>query len=580
MEKMVNITVNDIQIEAKKSESILEAAQRYGINIPYLCFMNMCSLDVLNRPASCRVCMVEQVGGRKGGIVPACATFVSEGMQVYTNSKRAIDARRTIVELMLSDHPDDCLLCDRNLSCELQTIAHDLGVRKIRYKGEMSSYEKDTSSAAMVRDPNKCIYCKRCENMCSQVQTVGVLSGVDRGFATTVSTAFDLPLAETQCTFCGQCAAVCPTGALVGADQTNEVWNAIMDPDKYVVVQVAPAVRVALGELFGLPAGEIVTGKMVAALRRLGFNQVLDTNLTADLTIMEEGAELIDRLKNGGKLPLVTSCCPAWIKFAEHQYPDLLDNISSCKSPQEMFGALAKAYLPQKLGVDPKKMVVVSVMPCLAKKYEASREEMGGNVDYVISTRELGRMIKEACISFADLPEERFDSHMGASSGAADIFGTTGGVMEAALRTVYETLTNKKLEKLDFEALRGIGGTNIKEATVDIDGTKVKVAVAHELRNARKLMDDVRAGKSEYHAIEIMACPGGCVNGGGQPLHHGCEEIINKRREAIYREDAGKKMRRSHENLEIKMIYDEFLGKPCGDKSHDLLHTEYVKRSI
>ena len=580
MEKTVNITVNDIKISAQKGESILEAAKRADIKIPSLCFLNMHSLDILNRPASCRVCMVEQAGGRKGGIVPACATFVSEGMVVYTNSKRALDARRTIVELMLSDHPDDCLTCDRNLTCELQAIAADLGIREVRYKGEKTSFEQDNSSNSVVRDPNKCILCRKCETMCSQVQTVGVLSAVNRGFNTLVGTAFGLPLADTQCTFCGQCAAVCPTGALTIGDQTQEVWNALLDPDKYVVVQTAPAIRAALGEMFGLPAGELVTGKMVAALRRMGFNQVLDTNFTADVTILEEGTELIDRLKNGGKLPLITSCCPAWIKFIEHQYPDLLDYPSTCKSPQEMFGALAKTYLAQKLGVDPKKMVCVSIMPCLAKKYEASREEMDGNVDYVLSTRELARMIKEACISFTDLPDEEYDSFMGASSGAADIFGTTGGVMEAALRTVYETLTNKKLDKIDFEALRGVGGTNIKEAAVDIGGTKVKVAVAHELRNARKLMDDVRAGKSEYHAIEIMACPSGCVGGAGQPLHFANEAILDKRREAIYREDANKGMRRSHENTEVKNLYDAFLGEPCGKKSHELLHTEYVKRGI
>ena len=580
----VNLTINNIKVTAEKGESILEAAKKAGIHIPSLCYLNMHDLEVLNRPASCRVCIVDQAGGRKGGLVPACATFVSEGMVINTNSKRALSARRTIVELILSDHPSDCLTCDKNLNCDLQKFASDLGIREIRYEGERTNFPLDTSSYSVVRNPNKCVFCRRCEAVCVNVQSVGVLSGVNRGFETTVGTAFDTPLIDTQCTFCGQCVAVCPTGALTGVDNTKKMWAALNDPDKYVVVQTAPAIRAALGELFGLPAGISVTGKMVAALRRLGFNQVLDTNFAADVTIMEESAELLHRLKNGGKLPLIASCCPAWIKFIEHQYPDLLEYPSSCKSPQSMFGALTKTYLAERLGVDPAKMVCISIMPCLAKKYEANREELqnGGfaNVDFVLSTRELGRMIKEAGISFMDLPDEKFDSFMGESSGAADIFGTTGGVLEAMLRTCYERLTNKKLERLEFETLRGFKGIGIKEAAVDINGTRIKVAVAHELRNARKLLEDIRAGKSEYHAIEIMACPGGCIAGGGQPYHHASEEILNKRREILYKEDKNKSLRRSHENAEVKKLYEDFLGEPCGEKAYELLHTEYIKRTV
>ena len=580
----VTLTINDIEVTAVKGESVLDAAKRAGIDIPYLCYLNMHDLDVLNRPASCRVCMVEQVGGSKGKLVPACATFVSNGMVIKTNSKRAINARRTVVELLLSNHPDDCLTCDRNLTCGLQKLAADLGIKEIRYQGEKAEFEADESSYSIVRDPSKCVLCRRCEAVCANVQTVGVLSGINRGFETVVGTAFGTPLTETQCTFCGQCAAVCPTGAIVGVDNTKEMWADLSNPEKYVVVQTAPAVRVALGELFGMPAGEVVTGKMVAALRRLGFDQVLDTNFAADVTVVEESAELIKRIQKGGQLPMITTCCPAWIKFIEHQYPQLLAHPSSCKSPQEMMGALTKSYLAQKLGIDPAKMVCVAIMPCSAKKFEAKREEHQNNglrnVDYVLSTRELGRMIKEAGIAFTQLPDEKFDSFMGESSGAADIFGTTGGVLEATLRTTYEKLTNKKLDKLEFEVLRGIEGAVIKEAEIDVDGTKLKVAVAHELRNARKLMDDILAGKSEYHAIEIMACPGGCIAGGGQPYHHSSEEVLKKRREGLYKEDKNKTLRRSHENPEIKQLYEEFLGEPYGDKAHDLLHTEYVERPL
>ncbi|MCL2392419.1 MAG: NADH-dependent [FeFe] hydrogenase, group A6 [Oscillospiraceae bacterium] len=580
----VNITINDIKIAANKGDSVLDAAKQAGIKIPHLCYLNMHDLEVLNRPAACRVCMVEQDDGRNGKLVPACATFVYEGMTIKTNSMNALNARRTVVELLLSDHPSDCLLCVKNLNCDLQRFAMELGIKTIHYEGETTEFEMDMSSKTVVKDSNKCILCRRCEAVCANVQSVGVLSGVGRGFSTTVATAFNKPLIETECTFCGQCVAVCPTGALTGFSNTRAIWEVLADPDKYVVVQVAPAVRAALGELFGYPAGISSTGKMVAALRRLGFDKVLDTNFAADVTIMEESTELMSRVKEGGKLPLICSCCPSWIKFCEHQYPDLLDHPSSCKSPQEMFGALAKSYLAQKLDVDPKKIVCVSIMPCLAKKYEASREELSNdglpNVDMVLSTRELGRMIKEAGISFEHLPNEKFDSIMGQSSGAADIFGTTGGVLEALLRSYYERSTGKTLEKLEFESLRGFKDIGIKEAVIEIDGTEIKVAVAHELRNARILLDEIREGKSAYHAIEIMACPGGCIAGGGQPFHHSSEEILNKRREVLYNEDKVKALRRSHENPEVLALYEEFLGEPNSEKAHERLHTTYVKRGV
>lgn len=583
MEKnVVNLIINDINVQAPKGESVLEAAKLAGIHIPSLCYFSMPGLDILNRPANCRVCIVEQVGGRKGGLIPACATFVSEGMIIYTNSDRALNARRTIVELMLSNHPSDCFMCDRSPTCELLAIASDLGIREIPYEGEKNNFPQDTSSHSILRDPNKCILCRRCETMCKEVQSVGVLSSVNRGFNTSVATAFDGPLSDSTCTFCGQCVAVCPTGALLDRSCSQDVWKALNDPEKFVVVQTAPAVRTALGEALGMPSDEVVTGKMVAALRRMGFDKVIDTNFGADVTVMEESAELVERMRDGGSLPLITSCCPSWIKFIEHQYPDLLDHPSSCKSPQEMVGALAKTYLAEKLGVDPANVVCVSVMPCLSKKYEANNEALKSgqaNVDYVISTRELARMIKEACISFADLPNESFDALMGMSTGGADIFGATGGILEGTLRVGYELLTKERLETLEFEDLRGFKG-GVKEATIDLGNIKLKVASVNELKNARKLLEDVRNGTSEYHAIEITACPGGCIAGGGQPYHKSNEEILDKRRELLYKEDRNKQLRRSNENPEVKALYDEFLGKPGSEKAHKLLHTKYVKRSV
>ena len=485
------------------------------------------------------------------------------------------------MELLLSDHPADCLICEKNQQCDLQKLAAELGVRgELRYKGAMSTYPKDTSSQSIYRNLDKCILCRRCETMCNEVQTCGILSAVDRGFETVVSPAFGLPMVDTACTFCGQCVAVCPTAALTEINKVGEVWKAINDKQKFVIVQTAPAVRVALGEEFGMEPGTIVRGKMTAALRKLGFNKVFDTDFAADLTIMEEASEFAHRLQHNGTLPILTSCCPGWVKFFEHKFPDLLDIPSSCMSPHEMFGVIVKSYYARKFNINPEDMVVVSVMPCLAKKYEASRPELSHegsqNVDYVITTRELAAMIKEAGINFESLKDDDFDHPLGESTGAGVIFGTTGGVIEAALRTAYEWLTGATLENVDFMQLRGFDG--VKEASVTINGEEIRIAVAHGLGNARKLLEAIRAGEARYHAIEIMACPGGCIGGGGQPYHHGNIDILKKRVEAIYREDKGKAIRKSHENPEIIKLYEEFLGKPYGEKAHHLLHTSYTAR--
>jgi NADH-quinone oxidoreductase subunit G len=575
---LITITINNKQIQVEEGTTILEAAKLLNINIPTLCHLNLHDTKMVNQTASCRVCMVEIEGRRN--LAPSCATPVANGMVIKTNSIRAVKARRTVVELLLSDHPKDCLVCEKNKNCELQTLAADLEVREIPYKGEMSTYPIDNSSKSIIRNMDKCILCRRCETMCNKVQTVNVLSAVERGFETVIAPAFDLPMKDTACTFCGQCVAVCPTGALTEVNNVPRVWRALNDPTKTVVVQTAPAVRAALGEAFGMEPGTNVTGKMVAALKSLGFHKVFDTDFAADLTIMEEASEFIHRLEHGGKLPILTSCCPGWVKFFEHQFPDLLDIPSSCKSPQQMFGAIAKTYLAEKMEIDPKNMVVVSVMPCLSKKYEAARPELSSSgqqdVDIVISTRELGKMLKEAGIDFNSLDDEDFDRPLGETTGASVIFGTTGGVLEAALRTAYEWLTNKTLENIEFAALRGMDG--IKEATVKVNNLDVKVAVAHGLGNARKLLENIRAGKADYHAIEIMACPGGCIGGGGQPYIHGNSEILKQRAEALYSDDRSKTRRKSHENPEIKKLYEDFLGEPYGEKAHALLHTHYTKR--
>lgn len=579
----VNITINNIPLEVPKSTTILQAAKMINIEIPTLCHMKLEDFCIENKPAGCRICMVDVKGRRN--LVPSCVTECTEGMVIETSNPRIINARRTVLELILSDHPFECLICPKNGKCDLQSLAQELGVREIRYTGEQSTYRMDTSQA-IIRNPEKCIMCRRCELMCNTVQTCGVLSAVNRGFMSVVAPAFEQNLDHSPCTFCGQCVAVCPTAALTEVDQTGKLIQALADPDKVVVVQTAPAVRVTLGEEFGLKPGTIVTGKMVTALKRLGFNYVFDTDFAADLTIMEEGTELLNRLTkylNGDKsvkLPILTSCCPAWVNFFEKNFPDLLDIPSSAKSPQQMFGAVAKNYFAKQLNIPREKLVVVSVMPCVAKKYEAQREEFRVNndpdVNISITTRELATLIKQTVQDFNSLPESDFDRPLGESTGAGAIFGTTGGVIEAAVRTAYELYTKKPLPKIEFEELRGMEW--IRKATVDFDGLKLNIGIAHGLGNARKLLEEIQAGKSEFHAIEIMACPGGCIGGGGQPQHHGKSEIIKARQKAIYEEDRRLPLRKSHENPYIIKLYEEYLGHPMSELSHELLHTKYFQK--
>lgn len=581
----VKLTIDNKQVEVPKGTTIYKAAKKLGIDIPVLCYMELHDMGVENKPAGCRICVVEVEGRRN--LAPSCATECTEGMVVKTHTTRVINARRTVMELILSDHPKDCLTCPKSGRCDLQDMAIKLGIREIpgQEYAEMSTYKKDFSPS-IIRDIDKCIMCRRCETMCNEVQTVGALSAVNRGFMAVVAPAFEQDLEKSPCTYCGQCVAVCPTGALTEVDHTTKVIRAIADPTKTVLVQTAPAVRAALGEEFGLKPGTLVTGKMVAALRQIGFDYVFDTDFAADLTIMEEGTELLDRLTrflNGDKsvkLPILTSCCPGWVNFFEHNFTDMLDVPSSAKSPQQMFGAIAKSYFAEKLGKKREELVVVSVMPCLAKKYECQRDEfkVNGNpdVDFSISTRELAHLIKEFNINFEELPDEDFDCPLGESTGAGVIFGATGGVIEAAVRTAYEVYTGKPLPKIDFTELRGMEG--IRSATIDFNGLPINIGIAHGLGNARKLLEDVRSGKANYHAIEVMACPGGCIGGGGQPLHHGNSAIIKARMEAIYREDAGKPIRKSHENPYIVKLYEEFLGKPMSEKAHHLLHTHYFSK--
>nr|WP_295610419.1 NADH-dependent [FeFe] hydrogenase, group A6 [uncultured Terrisporobacter sp.] len=576
---LVNLTINGKAVSVPADTMILEAAKQVNIKIPSLCHLHMDDIKFDNHCASCRVCMVS--AGRK--LVPACGTLVKEGMVVNTNSPEALKFRRNVVELMLSDHPKDCLSCVRNKDCELQEIAAELGIRKVRFSdGEQSTGTYDTSTKSIVKDNSKCILCRRCETMCSEVQTVKVLSGVNRGFNTEVSTFFGADLADTNCTYCGQCISVCPTGALVEKDNTREAWTALAQKEKPVIVQTAPAVRVALGESFGLEPGSISTGKMVAALKALGFDYVFDTNFAADLTIMEEANEFVNRFVKGKNLPILTSCCPAWVNFMEHEYPDLLQHLSTCKSPQSMFSPIARHYFAEKvLNKKPDEVIVMSIMPCVAKKYEVSREELGRDgyldTDISLTTRELARMIKEAGIELDNLEEAEFDSPLGYSTGAADIFGATGGVLEAALRTAYHDITKEEAPSLDFKEVRGM--TGIKEASLEIAGHTVNVAATSSLGNARKLMDELRQGNSKYHLIEIMACPGGCVAGGGQPYNHGDYDIVKARAKALYEIDAHKKDRLSHHNPDIIKLYDEFLGERGGHKAHDLLHTKYSDKS-
>ncbi len=570
---MINLTIDGREVQVETGSTILEAAQAAGINIPTLCHH-----PELRPEGACRVCVVEVENART--LLASCVHPAADGMVVKTNSPRVRQARRTIVELMLANHPSDCLICERNNNCELQRIAHDLGIREIRYSGEKRSWEKDTSSPSLVRDPEKCILCGRCVRVCNEVQSVGTLNYNYRGFDTLVAPAYDRGLADAACVFCGQCSVVCPTGAIVEKSYVDEVWNALADPEKHVIVQTAPAVRVAIGEEFGLAPGSVSTGKLVAGLRRLGFDAVFDTDFAADLTIMEEGHELIHRLQTGGTLPLITSCSPGWIKFIEHNFPQLLPHLSTCKSPQQMFGAVAKTYYADKIGLPPEKIYVVSIMPCTAKKFEAQRPEMGRNgipdVDAVLTTRELGKMMKEAGIDFTRLPDEEYDDPLGISTGAGVIFGATGGVMEAALRTAVEVITKKELADINFTQVRGLEG--VKEATIDVDGLQLKVAVAHGLANARKLMEKLAAGEADYHFIEIMACPGGCIGGGGQPFPVD-REVRQARINGIYRADESLPLRKSHENPAVQQLYKEFLGEPLGEKSHELLHTTYTPRN-
>lgn len=574
---MVNLKINGIDVSAPEGSTVLEAARQAGIDIPTLCYLK----DV-SQTGSCRMCVVEIKGAR--ALQAACVYPVSEGIEVLTHSARVKRARKTTLELILSNHERKCLTCTRNQNCELQALCDELGVSDIAYEGVRNEYKIDDLSPSIVRDNNKCVLCRRCVSACKDVQTVAVIDTMERGFATKVGCAFDAPLAETACVNCGQCIAACPVGALYEKDGTTAVWEAIEDEDKYVVVQTAPAVRAALGEEFGLPMGTPVTGKMAAALKRMGFDKVFDTDTGADVTIMEEGTELLERLQNGGKLPLITSCSPGWIKFCEHNFPDFLDNLSSCKSPHQMFGALLKTYYAKKEGIDPKKMFVVSVMPCTAKKFESARDEMEHDglhdVDAVITTRELAKMIKESGIQFTRLADEDFDNPFSEASGAGVIFGATGGVTEAALRTVYEIVEKKPLDKVEFEAVRGTDG--IKEATVTLGGKDVRVAIAHGLGNARALLEAIRNGEKSYEFVEIMACPGGCVTGGGQPICHSKTymdvDVKAERAKALYSEDARLSIRKSHENPDIKKLYEEFLEKPGSHIAHELLHTHYIAR--
>ncbi len=577
MEK-VTLKINGQDVTVPADYTILQAAREVGIDIPTLCYLK----DV-SQTGSCRMCVVEIKGAR--ALQAACVYPVSEGLEVYTNTPKVRRSRKITLELLLSNHDRKCLTCARNQNCELQTLSEELGITDISFEGVRNEYEVDDLSPSIVRDNNKCVLCRRCVSACKTIQTVAVIDATERGFNTTIASPFDMSLNEVPCVNCGQCIVACPTGALREKDNTDQVWEALADESKVVIVQTAPAVRAALGEEFGMPIGTPVTGKMAAALRRLGFDKTFDTDTGADLTIIEEGNELISRIQNGGKLPMITSCSPGWIKFCEHNFPDFLDNLSTCKSPHQMFGAIIKSYYAEKHGIDPKSIVTVSVMPCVAKKFESSREEMEAaglrDVDIVISTRELANMIKEAGIKFTELPDEKFDNPFEEASGAGVIFGATGGVMEAALRTVAEKLTGKELDSIDFTQVRGTEG--IKTATVPVGDLNVRVAIAHGLGNARALLESIRNGEADYDFIEIMACPGGCVTGGGQPIvparvQMGID-LKKERAKALYTEDANAPIRKSHMNPDITKLYEEFLGEPGGHKAHELLHTHYNART-
>ncbi len=576
--EMVKLTIDGVQIEVPKGTTVLEAARSAHIHIPTLCY-----LKGINEIGACRMCLVEVKGARS--LQASCVFPVGEGMEIRTNTPAIREARKTNMELILSNHDRKCLTCVRSENCELQTLSTQLGVNDIRYEGEQGNYAVDEVSTSIVRDPNKCILCRRCVSTCREVQGIGAIGATERGFNTIIEPVYSKSLADVNCINCGQCIEACPVGALREKDDTDKVWDAINNPDLHVVVQTAPAVRVALGEEFGMPIGTRVTGKMVAALRRLGFDRIFDTDFTADLTIMEEGTELLGRLKKGENLPLITSCSPGWIKYCEHNYPELLDNLSTCKSPHEMMGAMVKSYYAEKTNQDPANIYVVSIMPCTAKKFESQRPELQAtgypDVDAVLTTRELARMIKQAGINFLKLEDEDFDPILGDSTGAAVIFGATGGVMEAALRTVAEIVTGKPLENLEIHAVRGLEG--VKEVEIPLGDITVKAAVAHGTGNAKALMDKVVSGEKEYHFIEIMGCPGGCVTGGGQPIVPAQVQmdvdVRAKRAAAIYDEDRSLPVRKSHENESVKKVYDEYLGEPNSHRAHELLHTHYTPRN-
>lgn len=587
---MINLTIDSKPFSVEKGTSVLKACQLAGINIPTLCY-----LEKIQEIGACRVCLVEIEGVKD--LVASCVMPVAEEMNVHTNNRRVREARKVVVELLLSEHEGDCQVCDRNEDCELQNIAHDLGITKLRYEGEKAPRYQDHSTAALVRDSAKCISCRRCVTVCTETQSVSALFPQNRGFKTTIGPAFGQGLDTVTCVQCGQCAAVCPVGAISERDQTEEVWAAIDDPDKVVVVQTAPAIRAALGECFGMEPGTLVTGKMTTALRRMGFDAIFDTNFSADLTIMEEGTELLTRLKKAlvenedVALPMFTSCSPGWIQFMEYYYPDMLPNLSTCKSPQQMMGAMVKTYYARKIGKKPEDLFMVSVMPCTAKKFEAARDEMNSSgvqdVDVVLTTRELGKMVTQSGIDFRNLEDSQMDAPLGLGTGAADIFANTGGVMEAALRTAYELVTGRELpfENLHVSPVAGLEG--IKEAEITLEGTRpewsflegvtAKIAVVHTLSNARKLIEKIRSGEAQYHFIEVMTCPGGCIGGGGQPRIT-TDKVREKRIAAIYAEDEGKTLRKSHDNPAVTEIYEEFLGAPLGHLSHELLHTHYYEK--
>ena len=574
-QKMVNLKIDNIPVSVPAGTSVLEAARSAGIKIPSLCF-----LKDINEIGACRICVVEVKGAKS--LVASCVYPVSEGMEVFTNTEKVRHSRQLTLELILSNHRMDCLTCSRSGRCELQDLARDLGIDAVRYAADNLPPQIEDSAPHLIRDNSKCILCRRCTAVCRKTQEVGVIGCNDRGFATHVGCAFDRDLNEVDCVSCGQCIVACPTGALQEKDDTARVWAALNDPTKHVVVGPAPSIRVTLGECFGMPIGTNVEGKMVTALRRLGFDKVFDVDNAADFTIMEEGTEFLHRLQNGGTLPLITSCSPGWIRFCEQHYPEMVPNLSSCKSPQQMFGTLVKTYYAEKMGINPRDIFVVSIMPCTAKKYEVRREEMRQHgwlpVDVSLTTRELGRMITRAGLLFQNLPDGEFDEMLGVSTGAATIFGASGGVMEAALRTVVEIVTKGEMKPLEFTEVRGM--TGIKEASYDLPGKTVRVCVASGLSNAKKVLDGVKSGEMQYDFIEIMACPGGCINGGGQPIQHAdvrnWTDVRSLRAGALYTQDEGMTYRRSHENPIVQQVYKEYLGEPGGHRAHELLHTVYI----